>query len=1209
MKLSEIKLLRLPGIESPFEIGDFSGGINVIVGPNASGKTSICRAVSAVLWPRELAPDYVEIDSLWCEALDAGTVVLRAELRRDSTRWQRDGEDVEAPQVPPAHLASCYTLGVRDLLGSANQADEELARDIRRQMSGGYDLEALAEDRFKTKTREEKSKVGNLTRARKRIAKAESEVRALAEEEDRLQDLRRQEREAREASSELARLQSAVDLAAERAQLDQVESALSEFSAAMADIRGDEGKTLDEIESDLAKAQEKASAARRRIDEAVARIEKAGFAESNADVSAPRSWDTPGPEQLTEADTRVSMLRDAERELGEADTRVAEARTSLEKARALLGEMGADPRLPDISAASLDRLEKLLNASVRIKAEGAARDARIAVLASEAGVAPTEEQTSPAAQTSTETGTGAASEAGVRAGSAVEVTAATVRADAERLGQAAERLRDWLSEPRIMPYRLPVWIPAVACTVAVAASGLYLAWDPQPYFLSLAAGGAGFGLAWLLVVMLKPRASSALEAHVRKFVETGFGAPRQWNFESVRELLRDIEGRRAAALARASKLTEYESRLAERAQFERELREWEASRTELQEQLGIDAGGELTLLELARRIRDLCVAEQELAAASAAREQAAARYSSLLETLNTLLSRFGYDENADYAEASAALLDLRSRADEHRLAVRDFDDAQRELSEAEKDCGRQLEKRRKQFLRCGLEDGDRRGLDELLASLDDYSALCDEKKELCASIEKVQRKLEGYPGLLELRVDELEERLRQAEQQAGGLEKILEEITTIKQRIRSAEEDSELEEAIAEEERVRHQLADCVEDSLTRAAARFLIDSVLAEHESEGRPPVLEKAAEYFAAFTRNRYELRVSGSGDARFYAKDTSTNKGLALSELSDGTRVQLLLAVRLAFALQAESGGVSIPIFLDEALSTADPERFRAVAQSLCMLAAEGRQVFYMTSNPADASHWESICSDKPKSRLKIVEDLASLRAGQTAVISPQRLAVLPRREVPTPAGKSAQEYAVALKVGPADPCAPPGTLHLFYLLADDLDALYELIKEFELSAVGQWESFSRGGRAGRFVDEELRKRLDFRCACVRRVYENRAIGRGRPVDAEAIDSSGAVSKTFRDRFVELAEQLGGDAEAFMAAIEEGGTPLTKGVHKTTKEELRAYLEAEGYIDRQAVLPPAEVASRTLDQVYADFDGDAAIPHEEALRFVREIIERLG
>ena len=50
MKLKRLRIDRLPGIDQPFEIESPGAGVHVIFGPNAIGKSSICRAVEGLYW-------------------------------------------------------------------------------------------------------------------------------------------------------------------------------------------------------------------------------------------------------------------------------------------------------------------------------------------------------------------------------------------------------------------------------------------------------------------------------------------------------------------------------------------------------------------------------------------------------------------------------------------------------------------------------------------------------------------------------------------------------------------------------------------------------------------------------------------------------------------------------------------------------------------------------------------------------------------------------------------------------------------------------------------------------------------------------------------------------------------------------------------------------------------------------------------------------
>src|SRR5690606_11470589 len=53
MRLVSLRVEQLPGLTQPLYLQDITAGVTVVVGPNASGKSSLVRALMAVLYPRE----------------------------------------------------------------------------------------------------------------------------------------------------------------------------------------------------------------------------------------------------------------------------------------------------------------------------------------------------------------------------------------------------------------------------------------------------------------------------------------------------------------------------------------------------------------------------------------------------------------------------------------------------------------------------------------------------------------------------------------------------------------------------------------------------------------------------------------------------------------------------------------------------------------------------------------------------------------------------------------------------------------------------------------------------------------------------------------------------------------------------------------------------------------------------------------------------
>jgi DNA repair protein SbcC/Rad50 len=53
MKLRQLEIRLLPGIDEAFTVDFQPDAVNVITGPNASGKSSLVRAVRALLYPEQ----------------------------------------------------------------------------------------------------------------------------------------------------------------------------------------------------------------------------------------------------------------------------------------------------------------------------------------------------------------------------------------------------------------------------------------------------------------------------------------------------------------------------------------------------------------------------------------------------------------------------------------------------------------------------------------------------------------------------------------------------------------------------------------------------------------------------------------------------------------------------------------------------------------------------------------------------------------------------------------------------------------------------------------------------------------------------------------------------------------------------------------------------------------------------------------------------
>ena len=211
------------------------------------------------------------------------------------------------------------------------------------------------------------------------------------------------------------------------------------------------------------------------------------------------------------------------------------------------------------------------------------------------------------------------------------------------------------------------------------------------------------------------------------------------------------------------------------------------------------------------------------------------------------------------------------------------------------------------FDRVEVSIGDRKALERKLARRPRYVELESDLARRDETIARGSDGLRGREALLDLSVDELEARIAEQPARTQEIESIDLEIGATKEAVKLARRGNALEDLLAKVDAAREDLDRQREEKLRKTAGSMLLASVRQEYDRSSRPTVLRKAEELFELFTRRAYELRLDpGGDDPTMRGLETETGKGKALSELSQGTRIQLLLAARLAFALQLDPRG---------------------------------------------------------------------------------------------------------------------------------------------------------------------------------------------------------------------------------------------------------------------------------------------------------------
>ena len=545
MRLRRIAIRRLPGIPRPgFELEGFADGINVVVGPNASGKTSIPRAVRAALYGEELARESVDVEAVFAlgdggdedereDGNGPGEGLIHAARTGGALIWTRDGERIEAPALPEYRFVSCYTLHLEDLLAGDPDTDGDIARRLVREMAGGYDLDAARREcGFSVPPRAGQTEANEVSSAESELRRRQARYRDLQRDEERLGPLGRELAEAREAEREAALAEQALRLLEKRRERSGIERRMAALPPGMERLSGTEAEALDRLDGDRRRAERdlaQAEADRRAAERARAAT---GLAGSPLDEG-----------QAADLRPRIARLEHLEAELARVRDRAEEEAAARDRAaRELGGEPGEGVRL---GPEAVHAAEQALDAIRQLAAGLRELDAELNRLS---GVPETEP-------------------------------------DPERVDEARRELLHWLSAPDVSgtPASRGGALLALAATAIAGAVAAGLFFHPAAYVL-LAPAAVALVYVFLLLRSAGAGAGERLAAEQR-YRRSGLERPETWEREQVAERLHALDRELGAARRREEDL--------------RRRREAERKREALHAALERDRG---RLAEIARRV-------------------------------------------------------------------------------------------------------------------------------------------------------------------------------------------------------------------------------------------------------------------------------------------------------------------------------------------------------------------------------------------------------------------------------------------------------------------------------------------------------------------------------------------------------------------------------------------------------------------------------
>src|SRR5690554_4866451 len=245
LTIRELSIYKMPGFPQGMKpLKNLAQHINVIAGPNASGKSSTARMIQDVIWKQNMDSIHVNSrlsiqDKLWNINIDNGHY-----------NSQSNGLDEPLPAMPAVDEAQRYSLALHELI---KENDRNLAAEILRETIGGYDLQkAKQELEYKnSKPNRGINQYKNFEAKRRNVEEIERKQTALQNEERKLTKLYEEYESAKKADQYKQIYLLLVDYLQAKREYDYLKNEQTSYPAQMSLLNGNEDSVLSKLEKDL----------------------------------------------------------------------------------------------------------------------------------------------------------------------------------------------------------------------------------------------------------------------------------------------------------------------------------------------------------------------------------------------------------------------------------------------------------------------------------------------------------------------------------------------------------------------------------------------------------------------------------------------------------------------------------------------------------------------------------------------------------------------------------------------------------------------------------------------------------------------------------------------------------------------------------------------------------------------------------------------
>lgn len=1113
--IERLSISRMPGFPKGLRLPErFSKRMVIFIGANGSGKTSTSKAILKSIWADNTRNYTLDSSAVigtepWYTRLDSGYV-----------ERQRSGQVVELDGLPPPEDQNQYLLAMHQLVVDDDIA---LAEEINRQLSGGYDLskagaglsfssnvntKAISESKDLQKA---KAQVAAEQRKQEELKRKEEGVAALNQKLESLNlELQREKRYDAELRVRKAQVAQ-----------DEAQEAFSLFPDELAHFTMRDAEDVDNWHKDtesLSREQESLLAEQVELQQKVEQLK------------LPETGLT--REQVNQVSILKETIESLAKEIEEQEKGLAEAQMKLKAAAANMGLSNPEAEWPGLQVAELKGLEQEWANAHASKMNHQQLMAEVVRLKQQLDSLPGD----------------------IPGG--------------DSLVNGLTFLSRWLQEQQTggSTSKTAPWIP-FAWTILTVLIVVLAYVIPSPWWIFAALAVAGF----LLYLSFKPgkAAEATAGTHFRQEYErTGLAVPKNWQPEGVSETIQQLTELMKAATSKADWANQIEKLTPKLEESKAEVAEVEEKLTTQREALGmapieIETDQIGSFYWLVANAKNWQQAQNDVNSIRLKLGEATDEISTQIEQFNALMTSVSWSTVKDAAACRLATRSLLEVDAEWRTAQSEIKALEIQITGKKEQIARNESQLNGVYSRLMINENHRHQVQALAERYNAYSAAKQVLESSDMELGNAKSRREDDPnyaaeqeGRDSLSVADIETKiseLKNLQSERAELQKIIGGQYALIEERRGGRA---LEAALTEQDARLEELEGAFEQNLERYTGQVVMDALRDTHHQKNDSSLFKKADELFGAITQNRYSLLQPDGAQKTFRARDEVRGVGLGLSELSTGTRIQLLLAVRLAF-IETQEKQYRLPLLADELLGNSDDVRADAIIEALVEVCKSGRQVFYFTAQNDELRKWQTYLKKDGDIDFQVVELDGGSEARLNFSEEEPRIDVL---SVEAPSGLSHREYGERIGVERFDPLHHSiAQLHLWYLI-DDVELLYNALK----NGITRWGQMQRlGDKQPHFAGADWPRtyaQLQKRVGVVEAAMDQHRKGRGTPIDRSVLLDSGAITDSFIDETTALLETVNGDPDTLLQQLKDG---VVKRFRESSREDLADYLHSKGLL----------------------------------------------